>query len=90
MNKSLHFNNENFKIMQITDTQEVFRVNPDTIKLISLALEREKPDLVVFTGDQIKGYSSSFKGDTKKKVTHTLAEIFSPVIERGIPFKATF
>lgn len=76
--------------MQIADTQEVFKVNPDTIKLISLALDREKPDLVVFTGDQIKGYSSSFKGDTKRKITSTLGEIFAPVIERNIPFTATF
>lgn len=76
--------------MQITDTQEMHRVNPDTIKLISLALDREKPDLVVFTGDQIKGYSATFKGDTKRKITETLGEIFRPIIERGIPFTATF
>lgn len=90
MNGSLHFKNGKFKIMQITDTQEMHRVNPDTIKLITLALEREKPDLVVFTGDQIKGYSSTFSGDTKRKITETLGEIFRPVVERGIPFTATF
>lgn len=90
MNGSLHFKNGKFKIMQITDAQEMHRVNPDTIKLITLALEREKPDLVVFTGDQIKGYSSTFGGDTKRKITETLGEIFRPVIERGIPFTATF
>ncbi len=76
--------------MQITDTQEMHRVNPDTVKLISLALEKEKPDLVVFTGDQIKGYSTTFKGDTKRKITETLSEIFRPVVERGILFTATF
>lgn len=90
MNTSLHFHNGKFKIMQITDTQELHKVNPDTIRLISLALDREKPDLVVFTGDQIKGYSATFKGDTKRKITETLGEIFRPVIERGIPFTATF
>ena len=76
--------------MQITDTQEIHKVNPDTVKLISLALDREKPDLVVFTGDQIKGYSLTFKGDTKRKITETLGEIFRPVTERKIPFTATF
>lgn len=90
MNNSLHFKNGKFKIMQITDTQEMHRVNPDTIKLISLALEREKPDLVVFTGDQTKGYSATFKGDTKRKITETLGEIFRPIIEHDIPFTATF
>lgn len=76
--------------MQIADTQEIFGVNPDTVRLISLALDREKPDLVVFTGDQIKGYSATFKGDTRRKVTSTLSEIFRPIVERGIPFTATF
>ena len=76
--------------MQITDTQEIHCVNPDTVKLISLALDREKPDLVVFTGDQIKGYSATFKGNTRQKITETLSEIFRPVIERKIPFTATF
>lgn len=90
MENSLCFKNGKFKIMQITDTQEVYKVNPDTVKLISLALDKEQPDFVVFTGDQIKGYSASFKGDTKRKITSTLGEIFSPVIERGIPFTATF
>lgn len=90
MESSLRFKDGKFKIMQITDTQEVHKVNPDTVKLITLALEREKPDLVVFTGDQIKGYSSSFKGNTKQKITETLSEIFFPIIEREIPFTATF
>lgn len=86
----LCFKNGKFKIMQITDTQEIHNVNSDTVKLISLALDREKPDLVVFTGDQIKGYSLTFKGDTKRKITETLGEIFRPVTERKIPFTATF
>ena len=90
MENSLHFKNGKFKIMQITDTQEIHCVNPDTVKLISLALDREKPDLVVFTGDQIKGYSATFKGNTRQKITETLGEIFRPVIERKIPFTATF
>lgn len=90
MDNSLRFKDGKFKIMQIADTQEIFGVNPDTVRLISLALDREKPDLVVFTGDQIKGYSATFKGDTRRKVTSTLSEIFRPIVERGIPFTATF
>ena len=45
-----------FKIMQITDIQEIPAVSPDTIALLEAAIETEKPDLVVYTGDQIKGY----------------------------------
>lgn len=56
----MRFNSDGkFKIMQITDIQEIPKVSPDTLKLINAALESEKPDLAVFTGDQIKGYGVS-------------------------------
>ncbi len=48
--------NGKFKIMQITDIQEIYNVSPDTLKLLENAVEKEKPDLVIYTGDQIKGY----------------------------------
>ena len=90
MNSKLQFRNGRFKIMQIADTQEIEIVNPDTIKLITLALEKEKPDLVVFTGDQIKGYSPTFKGDTYRKINRTIADILRPLEDRNIPFCITF
>ena len=46
--------NGKFKIMQITDIQEIYNVSPDTLKLLENAVEKEKPDLVIYTGDQIK------------------------------------
>lgn len=79
-----------FKIMQITDTQEIPAVNPDTLKLINQALEQEKPDLVVFTGDQIKGYGVTFRGDSEAKVKRTIDRLLEPVVKRGIPFAVTF
>ena len=42
--------------MQITDIQEIPAVSPDTTALLEAAIEAENPDLVVYTGDQIKGY----------------------------------
>lgn len=72
MDKILKFNGSKFKIMQIADVQENAQVNPDTLKLISLAVKKEKPDLVVFTGDQIQGYDSSYKTDAEKKVESTI------------------
>ncbi len=90
-NKTLNFKNGKFRIMQIADTQEIPAVSPDTIKLISAALDKEKPDLVVFTGDQIKGYSSFFKGEKgKKNVVSTLKALIKPLEEREIPFTMTF
>lgn len=79
-----------FKIMQITDTQEIPDINPDTLKLMNRALEQECPDLVVFTGDQIKAYGFTFRGDTLTKVKNTLDRLLEPVVSRGIPFAVTF
>lgn len=90
MTDELCFHGGKFTIMQITDTQEISTVNPDTIKLISRALDKAKPDLVVFTGDQIKGYSPTFKGNTYHKISRTIADLLRPLEERGIPFCVTF
>ncbi|MBR5437909.1 MAG: metallophosphoesterase family protein, partial [Clostridia bacterium] len=86
----LHFNNGTFKIMQIADIQEDYPVNPDTIKLISLALDREKPDLVVLTGDQIQGYSACYKKDADKRTEAVIRSFITPMEERDIPFCITF
>lgn len=46
--------NGKFKIMQITDIQEIYNVSPDTLKLLENAVEKEKPDLVIYTGEPNK------------------------------------
>lgn len=77
--------------MQIADLQEIPAISPDTLKLMNAALDREKPDLVVFTGDQIKGYGITFRGgDRKKKVEDTLHRLLEPVVRRNIPFAPLF
>ncbi len=86
----LHFTDGKFKIMQIADIQEDYPVNPDTVKLISLALDREKPDLVVLTGDQIQAYSACYRKDAEKKIRAVINEFVTPMEERGIPFCMTF
>lgn len=87
---NLSFKNGKFKIMQIADVQEDYPVNPDTIRLIDLALEREKPDLVIFTGDQLQGYSSCYKKDTYTKVHKVITAFLTPLTKREIPFALTF
>ena len=77
--------------MQISDVQELAKVNPDSLKLLTLALEKEKPDLAIFTGDQVYGLHPSFRlGDTRKKITATLKAILAPLEAAGIPFAVTF
>ena len=74
-NMELRFNNGKFKIMQIADVQDTNKTSPDTIRLIERALDTEKPDFVVFSGDQIKGYGFNLQhGDIEKKVKAVLQE----------------
>ncbi len=86
----LSFKNGKFKIMQIADIQESYPLNPDTVKLIDLALEREQPDLVVLTGDQVQGYSQCFKKDTHTRYESTVDTFMEPIVKRNIPFCLTF
>ena len=89
--KPLRFQNGSFKIMQISDIQELARINPDSIKILTLALEREKPDLAVFTGDQVYGIHPSFRlGDTRQKIAATIRAILAPLEAAGVPFAVTF
>ncbi len=85
---TLDFNGGKFKIMQIADVQEGAKVSPDTIRLLNAALDREQPDLVVFSGDQIWKYTS-FKGNAAK-VEEVLRKITDPVTSRKIPFAVCF
>lgn len=84
----LNFKNKQFKIMQVADTQEGKNVSPDTLALLNAAIEKEKPDLVVYSGDQIWNYTS-FKGN-KDTVKDVLSKLTQPVHSRGIPFTICF
>lgn len=90
--KDLRFNeNGKFRIMQIADTQDTQNTSKDTVKFISAALDEAKPDLVVFTGDQFKGYGVSFMlGDREAKYKKAIDNIIKPIEERGIPFTFVF
>lgn len=90
--KQLRFRKDGvFKIVHITDTQEMPDLSPDTVRLIEGALDLEKPDLVVFTGDQIKGYSSAYRGkDGQANVKKAIKALLAPLEARGIPFAVTF
>lgn len=83
----LKYNGGKFRLMQITDIQDTQFTSKDTISFISAALDREKPDLVVFTGDQVKSYGISLAiGSKNNNIKKTILNILSPLEERGIPF----
>lgn len=90
-NRTLRFNGGSFTIMQVTDVHGIYKPTPDTSRLLNAALDKIKPDLVVFTGDQIKGYGLSYlTGDKLEKVKQAINNIAEPVNSRKIPFIATF
>lgn len=77
--------------MHITDTQDTQLTSPDTLRFITAALDSQKPDLVVFTGDTVKGYGLSIKfGDSAKNCEKTILHTLEPLIQRGVPFTFTF
>ncbi|EIW71023.1 hypothetical protein M231_07534 [Tremella mesenterica] len=86
-----------FKIMQIADlhysvgngecrdTDKTPCVgDSDTAEWLGEALDAEEPDLVVFSGDQLNGQSTSYDARS------VLAKFAKPVIDRKIPWTAVF
>lgn len=78
-----------FHIVQFADIQEVPDVSEDTLALMSRVLDETRPDLVVLSGDQLKGKSRSFRGDSSLAGA-CIRRIMKPITDRGIPFAVTF
>lgn len=49
-----------FRVLQMADIQDGPNVNLDTIRLIDAAIHASNPDLIVLTGDQIRGYDPAY------------------------------
>jgi len=88
MQQHLAFRDGKFKLMQITDIQDAADVDAETLRLMEAALDREKPDLAVLTGDQVKGYARSMKQE--ENVEKTIRQITAPFEARGVPFTLAF
>ncbi len=87
----LKFKSGKFKIMQIADVQDTWLTSQDTINFIGAALDKEKPDLVIFTGDQVKSYGVTMLiGDKIRNIEKTIRNILEPVASRNIPFTFTY
>lgn len=83
----LQFHNGEFRIMQLNDTQDV--VLTDVLKrdFFKELVKQQKPDLIVFNGDQITDF---FPGATRKSLEKCIANFFPVVAECGVPFVVTF
>lgn len=56
-----------FRVLQLADVQDGPKVSKDTIALISAAIRDARPDLVVFSGNQIAGYDPAFAATFMKR-----------------------
>ena len=57
------------------------------LNFINASLDQERPDLVVFTGDNIAG---KWVGSTVEKVRTAIDKIIQPLVARSIPFAVVF
>lgn len=49
-----------FRVLQLADVQDGPRISSDTIRLITAAVKTARPDLVIFSGNQIAGYDPAY------------------------------
>ena len=64
----LQFHNSGkFRVLQLTDIQDGPKIGADTIKLIEASLDATRPDIVVFTGNQIAGYDAAYASTMRKR-----------------------
>lgn len=86
---SLRFNEDGkFRILQIADIQDNASLNPVVKDFIKAAIENEKPDLIVLTGDNFAGYSTGTNichGIDKALAKKAINEYMSILEEYGIP-----
>lgn len=56
-----------FRVLQVADVQDGPKIAKDTISLLEASLDATRPDLVIFSGNQIAGFGPSFAGTFRKR-----------------------
>lgn len=81
-----------FVVMQVADPQDNQNPRKAMLDMLSAAYDQVRPDLVVFTGDNMLGRIAENKNEEKKiaVVETALDAILKPLEDRGIPFAVTF
>ncbi len=98
---NLQFKNGKFKILQVSDPQDMHYIRHSMIKMLNTAYDKLKPDLVLFTGDNVlsnhlldarignrqvkQGFNETFK-----RMKKSFDYILNPLEKRGIPFAIIF
>ena len=99
--EKVKFNNGKLRILQISDAQDLHWVRKTMLKMLESACEDLKPDLIVFTGDNILGnHLRDYRFSSKKKemskteefelMRTALAHILDIPERRNIPFAVIY
>ena len=90
-NNKLQYKNGKFTILQFADIQEISAFSPDTLRLMNRAIETAKPDLIIFSGDQLYGIAPCYHtGKIEEKVRRVIKIICGVCEELNTPFAVTF
>lgn len=95
--EKLNFKNGQFTVMQVSDAQDMHVVRKAMVTMLNKAYNKVKPDLVLFTGDNILGnhlrdarFGSKQiifdKAGELSRMRTSLKHILQPVSDRKIPF----
>ncbi len=91
MRKQIKFNNGRLKVLQISDLQDNRFTCVDTLRFMEAAVKNIKPDLIVFTGDQLDVVDLWGKGEKcRENVEKAINRLFSVFESFDIPFVLTF
>ena len=99
--EKIKFNNGKFRILQISDAQDLHWVRKTMLVMLENACEDLKPDLIVFTGDNILGnHLRDYRFSSKKKemsreeeyaiMKKALSHILDIPERRKIPFAVIY
>lgn len=84
---NLQFKNGKFKILILSDVQDTDTPQAETTALLTAALDRANPDLVVLLGDNTGGW---WEGVDREKTKAAVDAVAKPIDERNIPFALVF
>lgn len=85
--KQLQFKNGQFKILILADIQDTDTPQKATMALMTSAIEKTNPDLIILLGDNTAG---SWRGVDKEKTEKAVDAVASVIDEAGIPFALVF
>ncbi len=94
---NLKFKNGKFTVLQVSDAQDLQHVRKAMSKMLNIAYDRVKPDLVVLTGDNVLGnhfrdenfWTPLFVKDKEseyKALKTSIKKLVLPIEKRKIPF----